>query len=183
MKTGATVVGSDIYVSGNLLHHVDENQRILILGADNHIGFDPMLREPFDLRIDGGRPDAAGDEQYLPRTQRFDIFVHEIRRPAQRAREIGQFVARIHSAQLRRRITHRLRYDGYPPLRRIVIGDGQRDTFPLFVQSQDDELPRLCRTGDTRSRNVHPVNIGREQLLFNDFIHFCLFGLGLYLPI
>ena len=57
--------------------------------------------------------------------------------------------------QLFRRRTDDLENDLDASLFGICSGNGQRDAFSLFINSQDDELTRFCLSGNQRSFDLH----------------------------
>lgn len=85
--------------------------------------------------------------------------VHEFRRLAERPCEIGDHIAGIQFTKFAGGIADRLDHDGYGAFRRIVIGNGKRNPFALFVEPQNDELPGFSRLCHTRSLDIHPVDV------------------------
>lgn len=159
-----TVVGGDVEVFGYGTHGVGIDEHVAGLGADDDIGRDAVLAEPFDLGVDRGGAHAARYEEVAPPAELAGLHRYEFRGVSQRACEIGEGIARIQRAYFACRGADGLRHDGDAALRGVVVRDRERDAFAVLVDADDDELPGLRRMCDARCEDLHqPDALGEES--------------------
>ena len=160
----AAVVRHHLKHVGNGFELLLQNDEVFIAESDDAVYFGAELMQ---LLCDGerdGAADAAADDGDLFQT------VH-MRRLAQGADEIVNILALVEVVEPLRRSADDLEDDGNGALFPVEIGDREGDALPFLVHAQDDELPRLCLSGDEGRIHFHQRDGGVEFLLFNNFIH------------
>ena len=153
-----TVVRRDVQIA-HLTEFFLENDKILILRADNRIGGDAVLMQPFHLRINRGGSDTAGDEDDFLFLQLLRIHIDQIRGFSQRSDEIFKGIALAEILHALRRRSDRLKYDRDRPLVAVVIADRERNPLTFLVNLHDHELTGLTMSCDARCAHDLPVNV------------------------
>lgn len=120
----------------------------------------------FRLRIKHRHADAARDKQNLVGVEMGGF--------AQRPHDVVQTVAFVHFSELHRGGAHRLDKKGYGALFPVIVGNGERNPFPLFVHAQENKLSRERFGRDfRRGQNVLDDIVG-NHCFFEDIKHVTL---------
>ena len=187
VESGGAVVGAEVYV-GHLLHLLDIGEEVGCLGADDDVGAHAMLGEPFGLGIDGGRADASGYKEDsmsigAARSISFAVWsigamrsirgeeLNEVGGLAEGTGEVEEEVAFLKGVDLFGGAADGLGDDGHGAGRRVVVADGQGNTFAELVDTNDDELTREGRFGYTGCEDLHLGDGGREEAFAYDLEH------------
>ena len=89
----------------------------------------------------------------------------------QRPDKVGHAVSNLKRAQLHGGLADLLKDQGHGPLLPIIVGDGQRDPFALFVNAHNDKLARLCLACHLgRVNHQELVDLAQDDFI-KDFVH------------
>lgn len=89
----------------------------------------------------------------------------------QGADQIHQSVALFHCCQSHSGQTSALEDDGDGALLTVITADGQRNTLALFINTEDDELARLCFASNVRCLNLQQSDLRTKDFFFYDTKH------------
>ena len=91
-------------------------------------------------------------------------------RIAKGACEVEDDVPLFQSSEVFGRFTDFLKNNGDRSVFGIRIGDGQGDSFTVFIDAQNDELPGLPVAGDLRRIDFELLDIRSQNPLEGDFV-------------
>ena len=127
--------------------------------------------QPLRLRIDRGGADTSGDE-YVPLSLQFLIrLVDESGRVPQRPHNIAEELALGLGDDRGGRRSYELCDDCNRASLSVVVTDGKRYSFALFIGTDDQELPRLGGLGNPRSRHHHLADVRSQHHSFKNLEH------------
>ena len=113
-----------------------------------------------------GRADAPADADGVRA-------VLQVRRPAQRADDVGNGLARLHRGQQRRGLADALDDQADRPGLGVGVGDGQRDSLAPVGGADDDELPRAADGGDPRGLDFQSNDVFAQRRCGDDTMPKC----------
>ena len=116
------------------------------------------------LGISDGAAGAAADDGGL-------LVAFQLRGLSQRADKIHQIAARFLLVQQKGALAHFLINNGHRSGLPVVIGNGQGNPFPGFVDPEDDKLSGHRLAGDKRSLDDHPGHGWIQGLFLYNFKH------------
>ena len=137
------VVGADIQVGGVLAHLLFKDHDVLAAEAGDHVHLDAGLPHALGDGIADGAADAAAHHADT-------LLVADLGGLAHGADKVGQLVAGLHELQHFGGLAHGLDHDGDGAGLAVIVGDGQRDTLAVLVQTKDDELSGEALLRDQR---------------------------------
>ena len=172
MESVGPVIGGDIEVlPADRAHLILEYHQILILCALHDIRRDPLLLQPFDLRIDRRCADAAGHKENVHFPEFLRRLFGELRGTSERSHDILKEIALV---QLRHPVATRadnLEDDQHGALLAVIVADGQRNALAVAIDFYNQELSRQTLRGDARCLDIHEPNLLCKFLFLQDFIH------------
>ena len=125
------------------------------------------------MKLEGKR---IGDGASCTTTDDGDMLqAFQFTRLTQRTDEIGKLIAFFKTVEFDRGSTDNLENDGDGTIFRVFAGDGERNTFTVFVRSQNDELSRLSLLGDKGCINDQSGDGRIEDILLHNFEHMIFF--------
>ena len=160
-----TVIGHDDQLIRDLAHLLLHDEEILVTRAhdDGHLVAGSL--HPLRDRMHGCHADTAADTDDMSKI--FNM-CRLPERTEQRRNRIANLLVRQHM----RRAANSLKNQRNRPFLNICIRNGQRNTFAdIIVDLQNNKLARLAFACNQRSFNLHAIDISRQLLLRNDFIH------------
>ena len=135
------VIGGDIQVT-DFSQFFFKDEQILGTCTDDTIGSGTMVVQPFHLRIDWGDTHTTADEDERTLTQFLSRHRGELGGFAQGTDDVSKTVAFLVFSHLLGGFTDGLEHDGHRTSDSMVVADGQRNTFGVFLHLDDEELAR-----------------------------------------
>src|SRR5699024_8547570 len=113
---------------------------------------------------------AAGTAAHNADALRVRVY---LRGAPQRANDVRDIVARLDEREHLRTLSRGLEVEGHRSLLRIVVRDGEREPFTVFIQPENGKLTRFCAPCYERSFNAHAINSlgGVDRVFFSNSEH------------